>query len=73
MMTEICGWCGKEYIPHKEHSKKWQPVFNYCSDNCRHSIYEDMKRVKEILKGDWHNKTVGLIERLGFKVTVSKV
>ena len=70
-MTEICVRCGNEFRPNEKRIPK--PVFNYCSENCRHMIYEDMKRVKEILKGDWHNKTVSLIERLGFRVRVTKI
>ena len=72
-MTEICDRCDNEFIPNRERTKKWQPVFNYCSHKCRIKMYQDIRRAKEIKRGNWHNKRISLIERLGFKVRVTKV
>ncbi len=71
-MTEICDRCGNVYVQNRTPTKKWKPVFYYCSETCRVITYQDRKWVKEIETGNFGNRNISTLERLGFEVTVKK-
>lgn len=68
---EVCDFCKKDYIPLRNIQGKNKN--RYCSGSCRVRLWLEKQKIKQIDSGNYRGLTVGHLERLGYKVEVTKL